>query len=468
MRLRPDHVLKFDRFLPIFNWFYPLNNLSISPSDWDNVVNSISSSHIKHRALYLHMPFCRSICTFCPFTRSINKNDEIVDAYVNALVREIELKAQNNSRFTSVPINAIFFGGGSPSILGPKHLLKIGLALRNVFNLSGLQEFSLEMSLADISMEKLYAMREIGVTHARFGVQTFNEDFRHHFGLITSLDSIYENATLLQNFFPIVSFDMLYGMDGQTESEFISDLEKAVVLGIKNIAFYPINNLVTNQSLHKSLKESGRRPLSGSTRFYMNVLLREFMESVGFLPHNGHEYVAVGKNEILASPVTTRTYSFLYHKNLYGYSNSDILGFGVDATSVTRGYVLQNTSSISTYIDSVTRGRLPYSYIGQHSEMAYKSRGVILHLPYHSYLDQGEIELASVHPETMNSLKEVTNAGLIEETSNGYKLTKEGWYWYVNLMYYLSPHEEQAKIDRFIFEQSRDRNSTLDHGYIDF
>ena len=465
MRLRPDDVLKFDQVLPMFNWFYPLANQELDPVCSAAILSSPPPLRANLRALYVHIPFCESICTFCPFTRSAKQSDEAVDVYVDGLIREIEMKARY-PEVASVPVEAIFFGGGSPSILTGEHFRRIGAALRASFDLSALREFSVEMSLRDLTEDKIQAMREVGVSHARFGVQTFNEEYRRHFGLTTPLDLVYENVTILQDLFPFVSFDMLYGMDGQTEGEFVEDLEKAVRVGTRNIAFYPINNLVTQPSLHRSLQESGRRPLSGATRFYMNILLRKFMEASGFLPHNGHEYVAVDDSELRASPVTTRTYTFLYHRNLYGCSDREVLGFGLNAMSVTNGYVFQNTSSLPIFIKAVQGGRLPIAYIGQHDETTYQSRGVILHLPYHGYLGREQVTWEAVHPETLCALDEVVKAGLVQETTGGYELTREGWYWYVSLMYYLSPRQEQSQIDRFIMECSLDRSQTVDLGYV--
>lgn len=467
MRLRPDHILKFDQVLPIYNWFYPLNNTKINSNDWDSTLTSLPISDVNLRALYIHIPFCRSICTFCPFTRSLKQNDSTVNKYVDALIKEIEMKSQY-STITAIPIEAIFFGGGSPSILSSRNFRRINIALRNSFDLSNLREFSVEMSLPDLSLEKIHAMKEIGVTHARFGIQTFNKEYRRHFKLTSPLNAINEQVPLLKKNFPIVSFDMMYGMDGQTENEFIDDLEKAVKVGVNNIAFYPINNLVTQLHLHQNLKEVGRKPLSGQTRFYMNVLLREFMKNAGFLPHNGHEYVAVDDTEIQASPVTTRTYSFLYHKNLYACSDREILGFGVDAMSVTRGHFFQNTASLQKYINDVSEGRLPISFFGNHDKRTVESRGIILHLPYHGYIENDHVDWGAVHPETLCALNDTIKAGLVQTTSNGYKLTQEGWYWYVNMMYYLSPHKEQVMIDRFITKRNLDQNRLLDIGHINF
>src|SRR5207248_2068900 len=109
--------------------------------------------------------------------------------------------------------------------------------------------------------------------------------------------------------FPHVSCDLMYGMSGETEDDLAQDIERACSLGLRNLDFYPINNVVTQKKLHRAFRREDKRPVSGLTKFYMNIFLRECLRERGFVPHNGHGYVRVSDAEIARDPVVTDTYS---------------------------------------------------------------------------------------------------------------------------------------------------------------
>jgi oxygen-independent coproporphyrinogen-3 oxidase len=458
LELIPDAPLKFNSVVPIYNWYYPLSYRQrlVSP---ETVYTALETKRVKSRALYVHIPFCETICWFCPFSRTKLQDPECLESYTRALLREIDIKSRH-AAISDIPVRSIFFGGGTPSVLTADQMLRVGNVLRSRFDLSDLREFSFEMTPRSVTPEKLEAMQEIGVTHPRFGIQSFDPGYRRYFGLTTPIDTIRDCARTLVERFPHPSFDMLYGMDGQTEEEFARDVEQAVDFGVANIAYYPINNVVTQTRLHRAFARDGRHPTSGLTKFYMNVLLRQYMEASGYLPHNGHEFVRVSDSGIENGPVTTPRYTFHYHEHVYGYREQEVLGFGSSALSTLNRFLIVNGDDHSRYVRSLLQeGRWDFT-VFEHDPVADAGKGVILHLPYHGELEKGRIDWDKVHPETRHALHRVVDAGLVRDTGDGYALTLDGWYWYVNLIYYLCPREERNVIDLFIRERcaSADRH----------
>lgn len=275
-----DNCVAFDYNFPIYNWFFPFNfkklDEHIEAEVSQNKLNifNFAGKAPKFRALYFHIPFCQDICLFCHFTREICLDEEIYDKYADAVVHEIKLKTSYEN-LSNHPVTAIFFGGGTPSILMPKQIRKIGNAIRENFNLSGLKEFSYEMNAKTVTPDRIEALKEIGVTHARMGVQTFNPRYRALFGLTATLDQVYKGAQLLNDNFENVCIDMLYGLHGQTPGEFIKDMHHAVGLGTSAIDVYPINNMVTQPLLSKKYEEENLTPTSGLDKFSLNMLLNE-------------------------------------------------------------------------------------------------------------------------------------------------------------------------------------------------
>ena len=145
----------------------------------------------------------------------------MIDAYVENLLREIQIKSEAVD-LKAVPVTSIFFGGGTPSLLDPDQILRIGAAIKDNFDLTQLTEFSFEIEVKSLTRARAEAMRAIGVTHPRFGLQTFDQNWRDTFDLTATLGQVREATALLIEIFPFQTFDILYGMSGQDEEELVA------------------------------------------------------------------------------------------------------------------------------------------------------------------------------------------------------------------------------------------------------
>jgi len=449
MRLTGHPVIKFDSFLPLYNWIYPIGGAAsrrFAGKGAADVFHHVQPS--RSRALYVHIPFCDTICSFCPFVRTAGFDPGDVARYVETLVREIELKAKYPA-LTSSPIGAVFFGGGTPSVLTPDQIKVIGTALRNNFDLGKCREFSFEFEVKSATEERAAAAHDIGVTHARFGAQTFVPNFRNHFRLSASVETLTRAAKLLQTVFPHTSCDILYGMHGQTEEDLEYDIERAYDLGLANLDFYPLNNLVTQPILSKSFADSKVNPTSGLTKHYMSLYVREALRERGYLPHNGHGFVRSPLATSPNRPLITPEYSFVYHEHTLGYPGYDLLGFGVNAISSFSGFGVSNTGSRAIYEAAIFDDQLSVA-VTEHSPEVDACRPVTLALPYHGEIPKSWIDMDAVPQEVIERLGHLREHGLISETSRTYALTDDGLAWYVNLMFYLSPASERAALKNVI------------------
>ena len=452
MQLLPGKSLvKFDRQFPIYNFFFPSQGKARAQKPFAQVWEE-AAHHVRSRALYFHTPFCDTICNFCPFTRGRYSSRAVIDEYVAALLAEIRLKADLVD-LKQVPISAIFFGGGTPSLLDPEQIASIGEAIHRAFDLSRLREFSFEVEVKSLTPERAEAMREIGVTHPRFGLQTFSQKWRDLFDLTASLEHIHDAASLLKRRFPYQTFDILYGMSGQDEEELMADLQAAIALGTTNIDIYPIDNIVTQVGLHAKLAQAGAAPTSAMRKFAMNVLIDQTMRHAGFTPHNGHGYFRIGDGASQA--VVTQAYSFAYHEHVYGYHDHDLMGFGVNAISSTIGHVMTQTQSRKVYRDALYEGRIP-GEISMHDAALDYARPVVLRLPYHGRIDKHLVQWEAIHPEVSEKLERAKQEALVAEEGESLVLTKLGWYWYVNLMYFLMPQDDQRLMNGLVLDKLKD------------
>jgi oxygen-independent coproporphyrinogen-3 oxidase len=447
--LSGQSLVKFDRQFPIYNFFFPSQGKARTGASVQHVWNE-PAYPIRSRALYFHIPFCDTICNFCPFTRGRYSSRAVIDEYFASLLTEIRLKAELID-LKRVPIGAIFFGGGTPSLLDPDQIAQLGELIRTTFDLSRLREFSFEVEVKSLTRERADAMRAIGVTHPRFGLQTFSPKWREMFDLTASLDQIHAAATLLKERFPYQTFDILYGMSGQDEEELMADLQAAAALGTTNVDVYPIDNIVTQVGLHAKLAQAQFQPTSAMRKFSMNVLIDQAMRHAGFMPHNGHGYVRTAPT----SDIVSDAYSFVYHEHVYGYHDCDLMGFGVNAISSTSGHVITQTHSKKVYREAIAQGRIP-GEISRHEPALDFARPIVLRLPYHGRLDKREVHWDDVHPEVLRKLERVKQEGLVFESDTSLSLTKLGWYWYVDLMYFLMPHADQLLMNGMVIDKLKD------------
>lgn len=444
--LRQNSLIKFDRQFPIYNFFFQGHGKERQSADWVEILEHAQAVS-RERALYFHIPFCDTICNFCPFTRGKYSSRDVINQYFDSLLSEIRMKAQLVD-FKKIPISCIFFGGGTPSLLDPDQILRIGEMIHRTFDLSHLREFSFEIEVKSLTRERAQAMRAIGVSHPRFGLQTFSQKWRDMFDLTASLHQINDATALLKEIFPFQTFDILYGMHGQDEEELIADLQAAVAMGTSNIDIYPIDNIMTQVGLHAKLAAAELAVTSAMRKFSMNILIDQFMRHAGFMPHNGHGYVRTA-----ATPeVVSDAYSFVYHEHVYGYHDLDLLGFGINAISFTNGHVIANTHSKKVYREKISAGMFPCA-ISQYDTVLDYSRPVILRLAYHGNLDKRQVHWDKVHPEVLIKLEQLKQESLVMEDNTQIFLTKLGWYWYVNMMYYLMPKEEQMVMNRLVVDK---------------
>jgi coproporphyrinogen III oxidase-like Fe-S oxidoreductase len=446
--------MKFDRQFPVYNWLYPMKGQELDTVTHGELFTQIDTSHVRGRGLYFHIPFCDTICTFCTLNRGIgHTGDEAVELYVQALLTEIELKGRYPS-VTGIPITAIFFGGGTPTILTPDQIRRIGRAIHDNFDLSQLREFTFEMEVKTIDEERCAAMRDIGVNKARFGLQTFDPGYRELFNLTATLDQVYRSVELLRKYFDCTSFDIIYGMHGQTFEQLSQEIERAVALGTETIEFYPITNLVTQAPLHRGYARRGLQALSFVEKMAMTIYLNQYLRSAGFQQHNGHGFLRLPEGHQPEPYFISRQYTNVYNKYFFAHYEDDLIGFGNSGISQTNRFTIMNDENRTTYTKSLLdHGDLKINVnVADHEPY---EKGIVLHLPYFGWLDKTRIEWDRIPPEMVQKLDHLVAEKLLVENANEYRITQLGWLWYVNMMYYLSPASDQRILDDFVALKAR-------------
>jgi len=186
--------------------------------------------------IYLHIPFCKQACYYCNFHFSTSLAQE--PAMVTALLKEIEIR---KDYLSGAPINTIYFGGGTPSLLPEKDLLRLQEAIHRNFNVDTGAEVTLEANPDDLSPEKLHMLQSAGVNRLSIGIQSFHEEdlkwmHRAHNAkqakecILHAQDAGFENITI----------DLIYGGPTLTDAGWEYNVQQAIELGVPHLSCYAL------------------------------------------------------------------------------------------------------------------------------------------------------------------------------------------------------------------------------------
>lgn len=277
--------------------------------------------------LYVHIPFCRRVCDFCPYCKQVY-DPALVRPYTDALLREIHRVGQGVSgrRATS-----LYFGGGTPALLAAEMGSIIG-ALREHFVIT--EGIGAELHPADVNERTLTRLREAGVDRISIGIQSFLPEFAKPLGRPAPDPAALADA-LQKVPFPTVSMDLIFALPGQRTEHILSDIRTAFSAGANHIATYPfIDFTFTGSRISAQSKQLKRRLLADLTDFCAaEGLVRDSIWT--FARPGDHRYSSMTRD--------------------------CFLGFGCSATSLLRDSFKVNTFSVPAYIESVNSGRLPTS-----------------------------------------------------------------------------------------------------------
>lgn len=205
--------------------------------------------------IYLHIPFCKSRCSYCDFATDVYRNEQIVERYVDALCAEIP--GTTGETFVA---DTIYFGGGTPSLLEPRQVEQILKTVHFEFDVAAGAEITMEMNPATVTAESLGSYRSLGVNRASFGVQTFNDRDLKLLARGHDANDARETFKLLrEKGFDNISFDLIAGLPDQTLDDWERNLDEAVSMQPEHLSLYLLE-IHEGTPLGNQLR-SGRRPM---------------------------------------------------------------------------------------------------------------------------------------------------------------------------------------------------------------
>ena len=304
-------------------------------------------------SLYLHIPFCDTLCWFCGCHTTVVNRYTPVAAYLDLLLQEIDLVAGIIG--SGRKVSHIHWGGGSPTLLRPDDMRRLGGVLRSRFNIASDAEFGIEIDPRGFTAELAETLAEIGVTRASIGVQDFDERVQRAINRIQTMETTAAAVDLLrQAGINSLNLDLIYGLPYQTVEGLDRTIDEALTLRPDRLAIFGYAH-VPHFKKHQALIPETALP-GIEARFAQAEAARAKLCARG--------YVAVGidhfaqPEDAMAVAVRERRLA----RNFQGYTTDNataLLGFGASSIgSLPQGYV-QNHSDVPTWRAAISSGRLP-------------------------------------------------------------------------------------------------------------
>jgi len=284
--------------------------------------------------LYLHIPFCSSICNYCNFNRGLF-DPVLKDRYVGALQREIA----NSGR--GEPADTIYFGGGTPSLLEPQEIQGLIHACREAFTIAPHTEITLETNPETVTAERLELFRAAGVNRISFGVQSFRDTELQRLGRLHSAGKARLAFGAARDAgFDNVSLDLMMWLPQQTPADWRESVEQLIDLSPDHASLY-ILELYPNAPLKEEMARGGWSLAPDDDAAEMYLWSMERLERGGYCQYEISNVALPGKES---------------RHNLKYWEDGEWLGFGCGAHSTRGGVRWKNVSATTEYVDRVAAG----------------------------------------------------------------------------------------------------------------
>lgn len=273
-------------------------------------------------SLYIHIPFCKSICSYCDFCKMFY-NKDLVNKYLLELEKEIKENYKNDK------IETIYIGGGTPSSLSKEELNKL-FSILTIIDTSNLIEFTFEVNVNDINEELLRILRENKVNRLSIGVESVNNKYLKLMERCHTKEDVISKINLSKKYFDNINVDFMYGFNGQTLDELNDDLEFFKSLDVPHISIYSLI-LEPNTKLYINKI----RPLDEEMESKMYFYIKDYLEMLGYIHYEVSNFSKEG-----------------YHSrhNLVYWNNLEYYGFGLGASGYIDNIRYTNTRSLNNYL----------------------------------------------------------------------------------------------------------------------
>jgi oxygen-independent coproporphyrinogen III oxidase len=341
----PELLKVQNDFFPCFDWTFPppLLSKSIPPNSADELFSGHSVIPGRY-SIYLHSPFCKSLCSFCYYSVIPGRGINFAASYVDYLIQEMALYAET---FKGQTCESIYFGGGTPSFLSEELLSRIFEGLYKHFNISKQAEITIESSPGTLSEEKCNLLKNLGVNRLSYGIQTLDENLLSNMNRDYSVKLALEELTNAINIIGNVNIDTMYGFDDENEDTLINTLKHFHEIGVPSFSIYALDK-----------QRSGEEILFEPPRDdYYEEKISQFAKAEAYLMTLGYKPVL---QNIFIDPDRAS-----YKHQLRRWDNLPLIAMGINSQGYAPQKAYQNTGSLKSYYQMIDEGNLPIATLDE-------------------------------------------------------------------------------------------------------
>ena len=379
-------------------------------------------------SLYVHIPFCESLCYYCACNKIITKHPERAEVYLRYLHREVELHTAQCG--TGQIVSQLHLGGGTPTFLSDEGLRNLMDMLRRNFTLAPGGEYSIEVDPRTVDADRLAFLAELGFNRLSFGVQDFDPEVQQAVHRIQPTEQVFALvAAARQLGFESINVDLIYGLPRQTPESFDRTLAQVAELRPDRIALYAYAHLPERFKPQRRIVSADLPGASAK----VSMLAR----SLDSFSQAGYVYVGMDHFALPDDALAIAKRQGRLHRNFQGYSTQpdcDLIALGVSAIGRVSATYSQNAKNLDEYYDLLDQGRLPIvrglalsrdDLVRRAVIMALMCQGELLFEPLEqSWL----IDFEDYFSVELERLREMETQGLVRMNNEGVTVTPMGWY----------------------------------------
>ena len=413
---------RYTSYPPATQFRTDLNNLNL-----DEELRTDNGPNAGPISLYFHLPFCESLCWYCGCNTVITTHKEEASIYLDDIEKEMALVAckVNPSR----KVTQIHFGGGTPTFLPPKELLRLGVLIRKYFTLSELVEFGFEIDPRRLTEEHVHALKQIGANRASLGIQDTNTDVQlaiHRWQPMNTNEQAF--SWLRAAGFKSINVDLIFGLPLQTRDTFAQTINDILTLNPERLSIFSYAHVPWLKPAQLIFVTRNQLP-SASDKLAMFSVAHKKLTQAGYIDIGLDHFAKPGDELALAQKKGT------LHRNFQGYSTeagASLYGFGVSSISSTENSYRQNFKDIDQWRSAVRSGKLPTEKALILTDDDKRRRTLIMRLMcdrklnYAALSKELGIDVTQLYAKEIGGLKDLKEDGLLLSDIHGIEITPRG------------------------------------------
>ncbi|WP_353239212.1 oxygen-independent coproporphyrinogen III oxidase [Limnohabitans sp.] len=379
-------------------------------------------------SLYVHIPFCESLCYYCACNKIITKHKDRAATYLRYLTKEVVLHSQHLG--LGQPVSQLHLGGGTPTFMSDDELRLLMAMLRAHFAFVPGGEYSVEVDPRTVDEGRLAVLAELGFNRLSFGVQDFDLAVQKAVHRIQPAEQVFRLVDASRHLgFESVNVDLIYGLPLQTPSSFDRTLAQVKSLRPDRIALYAYAHLPDRFKPQRRIHAEDL-PVGGAK---VAMLSR----SLDALTDAGYVYIGMDHFALPDDALAVAKRQGRLHRNFQGYStqaDGDLIALGVSSIGRVGATYSQNAKTMEEYVDALDQGRFPVVRGVALSRDDLIRRSVIMALMCQGHVQFESINLAwlvdfkMLFAKELSQLEDLQAQGLVQLSETGIQVTPAGWF----------------------------------------